>query len=62
MNVLCVCVQDSFTQILYMYMSEGVPVGLQHARSGRSGLMAAAARGLPETVAQMLQIGERGLP
>ncbi|CAD0202068.1 unnamed protein product [Chrysodeixis includens] len=48
---------DSFTQILYMYMSEGVPVGLQHARSRRTGLMAAAARGLPETVAQMLQIG-----
>uniref|UniRef100_A0A2A4JX34 RNA helicase n=1 Tax=Heliothis virescens TaxID=7102 RepID=A0A2A4JX34_HELVI len=48
---------DSFTQILYMYMSEGVPVRTQHSRSRRAGLMAAAARGLPEVIAQMLQIG-----
>lgn len=48
---------DSFTQILYMYMSEGVPVGCQHSLSRVTGLMAAAARGLAETIAQMLQIG-----
>ncbi|XP_063895076.1 3'-5' RNA helicase YTHDC2 [Helicoverpa armigera] len=46
---------DSFTQLLYMYMSEGVPVRTQH--SSRPGLMAAAARGLPEACAQLLHIG-----
>lgn len=48
---------DSFTQILYMYISEGVSVSCGQSATGRTGLMAAAARGLPETIAQMLQIG-----
>ncbi|CAH0687952.1 unnamed protein product [Spodoptera exigua] len=48
---------DSFTQILYMYISEGVSVHCAHSVSRRTGLMAAAARGLAETIAQMLQIG-----
>ncbi|KOB67903.1 putative ATP-dependent RNA helicase YTHDC2, partial [Operophtera brumata] len=40
-----------------MYLSEGVPVQCAHATSARTGLMAAAARGLHETVAQILQLG-----
>ncbi|XP_063383096.1 3'-5' RNA helicase YTHDC2-like [Cydia fagiglandana] len=48
---------DSFCQILYMYLSEGVPVGCAQAGSGRTGLMAAARHGLTDTARQMLQIG-----
>lgn len=48
---------DSFCQLLYMYLSEGVPVQCAHSRSGRSGLMAAAARALPETLHQLLHMG-----
>ncbi|XP_052758405.1 3'-5' RNA helicase YTHDC2-like [Galleria mellonella] len=48
---------DSFCQILYMYLSEGVPVHCAHSQSRRTGLMAAAAHGLAETAAQILHIG-----
>lgn len=43
--------------MLYMYLSEGVGVQCAHSVSLRTGLMAAAARGLTETLTQMLQIG-----
>ncbi|XP_013174019.1 PREDICTED: probable ATP-dependent RNA helicase YTHDC2 [Papilio xuthus] len=48
---------DSFCQILYMYMSEGVPVQCAQSRSGRTGLMAAAAHGHAETAKHILHIG-----
>ncbi|CAH2049582.1 unnamed protein product, partial [Iphiclides podalirius] len=48
---------DSFCQILYMYVSEGVPVQCAQTRSGRTGLMAAAAHGLSDVAAQMLSMG-----
>ncbi|CAG5059084.1 unnamed protein product [Parnassius apollo] len=48
---------DSFCQILYMYLSEGVPPQCAQSRSGRTGLMAAASHGLTETAAQILHIG-----
>lgn len=50
--------QDSFSQLLYMYLSEGVPVRNAHSASRRAGLHAAAARGLTETAQQMLQLGK----
>lgn len=55
-------VQDSFCQILYMYLSEGVPVQTAHSGSGRTGLMAAAHHGLTETATQILQIGNVFVP
>ncbi|XP_053612079.1 3'-5' RNA helicase YTHDC2-like [Plodia interpunctella] len=48
---------DSFCQILYMYLSEGVPVNCAARGSRRTGLMAAAAHNLPDTAKQMLHIG-----
>ncbi|XP_068622480.1 3'-5' RNA helicase YTHDC2-like [Battus philenor] len=48
---------DSFCQILYMYLSEGVPVQCAQAHTGRTGLMAAAAHGLADTAAHMLHLG-----
>lgn len=48
---------DSFCQVLYMYMSEGIPVDCQHDDSGQTGLMAAAHHGLTETAQQIIQIG-----
>ncbi|KAL0870333.1 hypothetical protein ABMA27_005350 [Loxostege sticticalis] len=48
---------DSFCQILYMYLSEGAPVDTSQSGSRRTGLMAAAAHGLAETAANILQIG-----
>lgn len=50
--------QDSFSQILYMFLSEGVPVECAHSRCGRTALMAAAQRGLTDTAQQILRIGE----
>ncbi|XP_013183775.2 3'-5' RNA helicase YTHDC2 [Amyelois transitella] len=48
---------DSFCQILYMYLSEGVPVNCGQSGSRRCGLMAAAAHGLADTARQMLAMG-----
>ncbi|GBP79903.1 Probable ATP-dependent RNA helicase YTHDC2 [Eumeta japonica] len=48
---------DSFSQVLYMYLSEGVPVDCAGGTTARTGLMAAASHGLTETVHQILQIG-----
>ncbi|XP_050669842.1 3'-5' RNA helicase YTHDC2-like isoform X6 [Leptidea sinapis] len=48
---------DSFSQVLYMFLSEGVPVDTQHSSCGRTALHAAAARGLAPAVTQMLRIG-----
>lgn len=57
MKVVLSVVQDSFCQILYMYLSEGVPVQSAHSGTGCTGLMAAAHHGLAETATQILQIG-----
>ncbi|KAG7300118.1 hypothetical protein JYU34_015660 [Plutella xylostella] len=48
---------DSFSQILYMYISEGV--GVQCAQTGtlRTGLMAAASHGHADAARQILQCG-----
>ncbi|XP_072938114.1 3'-5' RNA helicase YTHDC2-like [Epargyreus clarus] len=48
---------DSFSQLLYMYLSEGVPADAATSRGARTGLMAAAARGLTHTAQQVLRIG-----
>ncbi|XP_038221277.1 3'-5' RNA helicase YTHDC2-like [Zerene cesonia] len=48
---------DSFSQVLYMFLSEGVGVDAQHSACGRSALHAAAARGLTQTAQQILRIG-----
>ncbi|XP_026498192.2 3'-5' RNA helicase YTHDC2-like [Vanessa tameamea] len=48
---------DSFSQLLYMFMSEGVPASLAHSRCGRSALAGAALRGLRDVAEQLLRIG-----
>ncbi|XP_041981037.1 3'-5' RNA helicase YTHDC2-like [Aricia agestis] len=48
---------DAFSQVVYMFMSEGVPLHAAHSRCGRTALMAAAARGLTAAAAQLLAIG-----
>ncbi|CAK1542369.1 unnamed protein product [Leptosia nina] len=48
---------DSFSQVLYMFLSEGVSVDAQHSKCGRTALHAAAARGLTQTAQQILRIG-----
>ncbi|KAG6452028.1 hypothetical protein O3G_MSEX007431 [Manduca sexta] len=48
---------DSFCQLLYMYVSEGVPLGAAQSHERRTGLMAAAARGLSDMLQHLLQLG-----
>ncbi|XP_061379470.1 3'-5' RNA helicase YTHDC2-like [Danaus plexippus] len=48
---------DSFSQVLYMVMSEGVPASLPHSRCGRTALVAAATHGLSHVALQLLRIG-----
>ncbi|XP_045500941.1 3'-5' RNA helicase YTHDC2-like [Colias croceus] len=48
---------DSFSQVLYMFLSEGVCADAQHSACGRTALHAAAARGLTHTAQQILRIG-----
>ncbi|XP_045484287.1 3'-5' RNA helicase YTHDC2 [Pieris rapae] len=48
---------DSFSQVLYMILSEGVSVDARHSVCGRTALHAAAARGLTQTAQQILRLG-----
>lgn len=48
---------DPFGQILYMYVSEGLPVDCKQTSTGRTGLIVAAYHGLTEIVQQILKLG-----
>lgn len=49
--------QDSFGQIIYLYVSEGVPVDCAHSETGMTGLMVAAHHGCMDLVQDIIKMG-----
>lgn len=49
--------QDSYSQMIYLYISEGVPVDCQHSETGMTGLMIAAYHGCIDIVQDIIAMG-----